>query len=55
MVFSSTQPPPLNDFSPHLASPVGEMLVTKHIEKQARRQMDVEIAFFPEGCPLVCL
>ena len=30
-------------------SPVGEMLVTRHIEKQARRQMDVEIAFFPDG------
>ena len=25
------------------------MLVARHIEKQARRQMDVEIAFSPEG------
>ena len=25
------------------------MLVARHIEKQARRQMDVEIAFLPDG------
>ena len=37
------------NISPLSFSPVGEMLVTRHIEKQARRQMDVEIAFFPDG------
>ena len=37
------------NISPLSFSPVGEMVVTRHIEKQARRQMDVEIAFFPDG------
>ena len=37
------------NISPLSFSPVGEMLVTRHIEKQARRQMNVEIAFFPDG------
>ena len=38
------------NISPLSFSPVGEMLVAKtYIEKQARRQMDVEIAFSPDG------
>ena len=37
------------NISPLSFSPVGEMLVAETYREAARRQMDVEIAFSPEG------